>query len=479
MYHLSKKLIEKLNKHNINYCHWKSNILLDEALAGYDDLDLLVAREDIYRFEMLILSLGFKEASNKNISFYGIKHFYGFDIATGNILHLHIYYQVKTGESWSKSIHFNFEDYILENTTLHSSGVLIPQKYIELPIFVFRVLLKYSKIHEAILVGGERKRVLRELDYLENGLNVDKLKLFLERFFPNISLEEFYDYLRLIKHGSNLRRYIVGKRLKSKLSPYRYLSTFEEFRFNSYQLIYRVLNKLFFKDKKRLHSCGIFLVIAGADATGKTTVTHDLKGWLGKNFTTHLIHFGKPPTTLLTFPINLLIKLQKRRGKGSSSLKFSTQKGSNRKSLLYMIRQLSLAYDRYSQIRKYYRKVSKGDILIVDRYKSENYYVMDSPRLNPKDYIGLKRKIALLENSLYSNMPRPDILFFLTVPVEVAVERNRTRIKEGKESEEFIRIRHKENQNLEYIAKYLYKIDTNVPYEMELREIKSKIWKVL
>jgi len=35
MYKLSKKLIEKLNRHNIRYCHWKSNLLLDEALGGY------------------------------------------------------------------------------------------------------------------------------------------------------------------------------------------------------------------------------------------------------------------------------------------------------------------------------------------------------------------------------------------------------------------------------------------------------------
>jgi len=47
--------------------------------------------------------------------------------------------------------------------------------------------------------------------------------------------------------------------------------------------------------------------------------------------------------------------------------------------------------------------------------QSENYYMMDSPRLNPKDYKGIKRKIAKLENSLYSKMPKPDILFSLTV----------------------------------------------------------------
>jgi len=479
MYHLSKKLIEKLNRQNIEYCHWKSNILLNKALNGYDDLDFLVARGDILRFEMAIKSLGFKEATNKHINYSGIKHFYGFDIVSGEILHLHIYYQIKTGPSWSKSIHFHFEDYILDNLTLHSSGVLIPQKYIELPIFVFRVLLKYSRFHEAILVDREKKRIEEELVYLEDGLNVDKLRLFLEKFFPNISLDEFYRYIDVIKSGSNFRKYIIGKRLYSKLSNYRYLTLFEEFRLNFYQLIYRVFNRLIFKEKKQLCTLGTMIVITGADATGKTTLTHDLKEWLGRDFTTHLIHFGKPPSTLLTLPINIFIRLFKKRGSGSRAVKFSTQKGSNKKSLIYMIRQLALAYDRYSQIRKYYRFVSKGDILIVDRYKSENYYVMDSPRLNPKDYKGLKQKIAELENRLYSQMPVPDILFVLTVPVEVAVERNKKRIKEGKESEEFIRIRHKENQNLEYIAKNLYTIDTNVPYEMELREVKGRIWRLL
>ncbi|MCK4440925.1 MAG: hypothetical protein KAU90_02900, partial [Sulfurovaceae bacterium] len=71
MYKLSQDLINKLNKENIRYCHWKSNLLLDDALDGYDDLDLLVSRDDIYKFESLINQLGFKEATNKNISFSG------------------------------------------------------------------------------------------------------------------------------------------------------------------------------------------------------------------------------------------------------------------------------------------------------------------------------------------------------------------------------------------------------------------------
>jgi thymidylate kinase len=104
---------------------------------------------------------------------------------------------------------------------------------------------------------------------------------------------------------------------------------------------------------------------------------------------------------------------------------------------------------------------------------------MDSKRLNPLDYSGLKAMLAELENSLYDKMPKPDILFYLTVPVEVAVKRNHERIKDGKESEAFIRLRHRLNRDLKYSTEQLHMVDTDQPYEDEIREIKSIIWSIL
>ncbi len=97
---------------------------------------------------------------------------------------------------------------------------------------------------------------------------------------------------------------------------------------------------------------GSMIVITGADATGKTTVTNNLRKWLGKNFTTHLIHFGKPPSAPVTKPINGLIKLiRERKREDGDTKKLSTQKDSNRDSLLYMFRYLILAYDRHYQFK--------------------------------------------------------------------------------------------------------------------------------
>lgn len=477
MYRLSKELIEVLESQKINYCHWKSNLLLNEALSGYDDLDLLVDRKDIYKFEQAILSLGFKEASNPHIHLNAVKHFYGLDTTTGNILHLHVYYQIKTGPSWIKSYRFDFEQYFLQHTMLHESGMRVPQKHIELVIFIFRIMLKYSKFNEFLLIRKEQKRTIKEIVYLSENLDKTKLVDFLHCYFPNISEKEFFDYIEVIQYGSALKKFTMALKLKKRLQRYNIYNSWEELYKNFYQLYYRVSNKIFLKQKKKLHSCGTLIVVAGLDATGKTTITTELQKWLKKNFTLSLIHFGKPPSSFITYPMNIAIKIM-RKNSTDTSLR-SSMKNDKPKSILYIFRQIVLAYDRYSLIKKHWNKVSNGEIVICDRYKSENFNVMDSMRLNPEHYSGVKKRLAMFENHLYKKMPEPDLLFYLTVPVEIAVKRNEERIKEGKESETFLKIRHEENKNLTYKAKEQYLIDTNKDFENVINTIKQTIWTVL
>ncbi len=477
MYNISKKLISVLETKNINYCHWKSNLLLNEALSGYDDLDLLVDKCDVKRFEAILLELNFIEASNLNISFSAIKHFYGLDIETGNILHLHVYYQVKTGPSWTKSMRFDFENYILDNTCYHDSGMRIPEKHIELVIFIIRIMMKYSKVNEYILIEKEKKRTAKEIEYLQDNIDLKLVQSFLDKHFSEISLNDLNRYIQIINHGSFIQRFFTANILKIKLGRYKNISFLKELYNNFKQFVYRVFNKLVFKQKKKLHSSGALIVIAGLDATGKTTITTDLKRWLGKNFSVSLVHFGKPPSTFGSYPFNFLIRLLRKRSI-KSDLRSSLKTKSSH-SFFYVLRQVFLAHDRYKLIQKQWYKTSDGEIVICDRYKSENLGVMDSKRLNPDNYKGIKKKLALLENYFYEIMPIPDVLIYLTVDVEIAVKRNDLRIKEGKEDEVFLRARHEENKNLDYLAKTLYKVDTDNNYEEVIRDIKTKIWNLL
>ncbi len=479
MYQLSNELVEGLSKANIKYAHWKSNLFLDEALSGYDDLDLLIHRNDILNFELVLLKLGFIEASNRNISFSSVKHFYGHDEKSGNILHLHVYYQIKTGPSWTKPYRFDFEEYLLSNLTKHKSGMSIPGKHIELVIFIFRTMLKYSKINEFILINREHSRNLKEIEYLTKNLDQTKLECFLKRYFPNISKEDILNYIDIIKTGSNINKFIEGKSLRNKLKKYNYMSYLNENLNNIIQFFYRLLNKLLLKEKKIFHTSGMFLVVVGLDATGKTTITNELKRWLGKNLTTRIVHFGKPPSSLLTLPFNLIIKLLKK-SRIHSELKSSIKKDNKQsKSLLYILRQVILSYDRYRLVKNCWNRVSVGELIICDRYKSENYDVMDSKRLNPIMYTGLKNKLAKIENYYYDQMPIPDILFYLTVSVNVAIKRNEERIKKGKETTEFIIARHQQNQNLSYKSKNTIFINTERKYDEVIKEIKKNVWHAL
>jgi len=48
------KLFHSLNNIGINYCHWKSNAHLHDALNGNTDLDILVELNDKYKFEGIL-----------------------------------------------------------------------------------------------------------------------------------------------------------------------------------------------------------------------------------------------------------------------------------------------------------------------------------------------------------------------------------------------------------------------------------------
>ena len=102
---------------------------------------------------------------------------------------------------------------------------------------------------------------------------------------------------------------------------------------------------------------------------------------------------------------------------------------------------------------------------------------MDSKRLIVEDYSGFKRRLAIIENKYYDLMPEPDVIFYLTVPVEIAIQRNKDRIKKGKESEYFLKLRHSQNQDLNYKAKVNARVETNRDYLEVIGEIKELIWK--
>jgi ribose 1,5-bisphosphokinase PhnN len=74
-------------------------------------------------------------------------------------------------------------------------------------------------------------------------------------------------------------------------------------------------------------------------------------------------------------------------------------------------------------------------------------------------------------------IPPADLVISLTVPVEVAVQRNKNRGKY--EPEDYLRMRHARSADLDYEKTVVYKIDTDQPLDKTILEVKKAIWRAL
>jgi thymidylate kinase len=139
-----------------------------------------------------------------------------------------------------------------------------------------------------------------------------------------------------------------------------------------------------------------------------------------------------------------------------------------------------IAYDQRTALVKAYRKATKGTIMLCDRYPSATMGGMDGPRVDASWFssgYSVKRILAQIEEKLYASIPRPDLVLFLTVPIEVALQRNATRMKkEGTEPDAYVRSRHALMGKWHIPNTSICRIDTNRPLEETLLTVKRIVW---
>ncbi len=93
-----------------------------------------------------------------------------------------------------------------------------------------------------------------------------------------------------------------------------------------------------------------------------------------------------------------------------------------------------------------FRDAGRGQVIICDRYPTSTLGQIDGPRIDPlakEGVVGIVwRWLARVESHCYRTVPRPDITVQLSVPVDLAVRRNRERVKADKESDQYLVQRH-------------------------------------
>lgn len=493
---LIDRLAGLLRSEGIKYCHWKSNIKLEKSLEGEEDLDFFVGRDSESRFLSVLTQLGFKAASIKyGPETAGVTHYYGFDVKTGKLVHVHLFTRLVTGESFVKSHRFPFEKLLLENCE-RIGQMQVLSKSAELVLFVLRTFIKYGSPLDMMRLGGKASEIRNELRWLLDGGDISKSLSLVRTHCPEVDEPLFLTCIDAInrKH-SFVRKVFLALQIRSRLRRYKensFLKHTAKYASVLRAKLQRVVRGI--AKNKTLHSGGTMIAFVGADATGKSTLVKETRRWLGSTFIVRIIHTGKPPSSWLTAPVNLARSLF--RGLGASQridrLKSATSSNDptpskhtfkGLSSLVYALRAVTLAWDRERLVHKARRLAADGQIIICDRYPSLTIGAMDSPRLEETSVktgavATIYNRLARLEKELYQKIPSPDMVLKLRVSLETAKKRNCER--DGQDGDAYLESRHR--QSAEWYmpgTNFLFDIDTEQSLEETISKVKQDIWAAL
>ena len=483
-----QQLIEKLSTNEIKYCHWKSNSALSQVLTGETDVDFLIHRKNCDSFRLLMSQLQFRPTGIQgDVPFPAVEHYFALDEETGILVHVHAYYRVITGESLSKNLHLPLEEMLLQNVREEYS-IKVPIKSAELVIFTIRMMLKHSSLVELFMLARDWKGVRREIEWLFEDKPKDESLQLVSDWLPTLDTKLFSECIDALKRPASLpHRIRLGLKLRSGLGIYArnsriqsWLSGIQKFSLMAYGRLMRSKRGMI------LQSGGAVIAFVGPEATGKSTLLTATKHWLGEHFVIEQNHAGKPKSTLLTIVPNALSPLLRSALPTYRPSKVVTQQASTQQShkstevypLITALRSVFLAYDRRSLLSRAFAKAANGNIVLCDRYPSMSKGAPDGPQLqqfviDPKRY-PFRSWLAHTEKRLYQEIPAPDMVISLYVPVEVALTRNKNRGKE--EPEDYVRYRHSLASNLEYGNAPIYKINTDQSLERTVLEVKKNIW---
>jgi thymidylate kinase len=485
-------LIESLTSEGVVFCHWKSNFHLKDALVEGGDLDLLVDRKDAQQFERIVADLGFKRAADPlQEPSSSVLHFYGLEDATGILLHLHVYYRIITGESLLKNYSFPLEELFLQHPRL-VDGIPLPQASAELMLFVIRAMAKHASLLEYLLLQRNNRAgytaLREELEALLGDDSAARCSELLANWLPSVDSALFYECIdALRKDAPFARRLWLAMRLRGQLRAYNRFSSMSAIFQRVMLFLTRTTRQLRGAGKsKQIASGGALIAFVGPEATGKSTLVQETANWLGKAFDISTAHLGKPPSTWLTCLPNLALPLlRKAAPQYRMSRVENTPAGAEagNVSLLFALRSVLLAWDRRALAIQVRRKAAQGGIVICDRYPSVMVGAMDSARLKvPADTSGrgmLLGWLARLENRIYRQIPPPDVVIRLTVPVGVAIERNKERQKKGKEADAYVLRRHISGVVPVFPTTKTIEVDSNQPRSQTISTVRQIVWDLL
>lgn len=500
MLEICKKLFDLWNGEGVRYCHWKSNEHLEEGLNGKTDLDVFVLPQDKEKAESGLAANSYiKFTPQKGARYPKVDEWIGFDHDTGALIHVHLHYQIITGTRFNKEYVFPIDELMISTRRLHpETGVYVAAPELEIIVLYSRIALKATdKKH--IAPGDDYER---EIEYLKASLDSGLVLENCEQLMKGAG-KEFAELID--KQGLTSAEWIRVYRIASCwLKRYRKYSRLRVRCRYRYYYLRNVRNSVFkkrfgkiFITKKTLPERGRSICFIGADGSGKSTVSSDIKKWLSWKIDARRFYLGSGEH--YTSPIKKLIAFGaskktapssagasqgggQSRGQGNAKQKLGLKRRLLRSlnRLLQSIYLKQIAVRSYKELKKAQKYVRKGGIALYDRFPQTQFAgIYDGPKIAVR-YLenggGLFiRMLARREERAIKKAQRyqPDLMFKLVLPPEESIRR-----KPDHTIEE-VRPKAEITGKLVFERSETHEIDATRPYADELLTIKRYIWSEL
>ena len=143
---LVEQLGDALRDERVACLQWKGNWKRNRWMSGEGDIDLLVDRPGEARFRSVLTTLGFRRADPPPQSaIAGIESYFGLDLVTGRLIHVHVHYRLVIGGIWRTVYRLPIETPLLASA-VQGTVFRVPAGEFELITFAARMVQRYSAI---------------------------------------------------------------------------------------------------------------------------------------------------------------------------------------------------------------------------------------------------------------------------------------------------------------------------------------------
>ena len=481
------EVLQSLQGAGVRYCYWKSRRRLASVLAGDADLDLLIAHADQHAARRALGTCGLKafpDATSRKHP--AIESFLGYDKASGRLIHVHAHFRLVLGPRLLKTYRLPVEDQILAHSVVHPDvpiRMLDPAS--EAVLLMVRMCLdlrrddpvtlrhwrassaKFAADRTALAAAVERDAVRRRAaELLGEGL-------------ADAAVEAIY--------ADRPMTYRLRHRVRRALAPHRSFNTAEGLLRGAWRSLAWAAGAL-----NREHAWlprpwgrqapggGVVVAALGVDGSGKTTVTREVRAWLGSEVDVFPIYFGtgdgRPSLALLPFKllVPLVSRLLPTRPKGSSHGRVTNRAPGPLYSTLLMVWAAVLATEKRRKLVAAHRAANRGMVVVTDRYPQDQLRDFNDGPLLPRLRWAPRwlRQYQAGAYALANRLP-PDLVLKLAAPVERLAQREPTM------NPELIRNRAADLRRLEFPRSRVVEVDASQPLDAVLRAVKAEIWRLL